>query len=45
MRYSNYTLDQISSTKYDEVAQKLLTLTKNEDIKGKMTRYIKRRWV
>ena len=41
MRYSNYTLDKISSPEYDEVAQKLLTLAKNEDIKGKMTRYIK----
>lgn len=41
MRYSNYTLDQISSPIYDEVAQKLLTLAKSEDTKAKMTRYIK----
>lgn len=40
MKYSNYTIDQIASPMYEKVAQKLLTLVKDENIRNKMQRYI-----
>lgn len=40
MKYSDYTTDQITSPIYEEVAQKLLTLAKDEDIRRKMRRNI-----
>lgn len=36
MMYSNYLIDQITSPIYEQVAQKLLSLTKNEEIRRKM---------
>lgn len=36
MRYSDYTIDQITSPMYEEVAQKLLSLAKDEDTRRKM---------
>lgn len=40
MRYSNYTTDQITSPMYEEAAQKLLILAKDEDTRRKMERHI-----
>ena len=40
MRYSDYTTDQFTSPMYEEVAQKLLSLAKDEDTRRKMERYI-----
>lgn len=36
MIYSNYFIDQITSPIYEQVAQKLLSLAKNEEMKSKM---------
>ena len=40
MKYSDYTIEQFSSM-YQEVAQKLLSLTEDEETKRKMERNIK----
>ena len=40
MRYSKFTTDQITSPIYEEVAQKLLSLAKDEDTKRKIRRHI-----
>lgn len=40
MKYSEYAIDQFSPM-YQKVAQKLLTMTENEEIKRKMERNIK----
>lgn len=40
MRYSDFSTEQIASPMYQEVAQKLLSLAKDEDSKAKMTRNI-----
>ena len=39
MQYSNYTIDQIMSPVYEEVAQKLVSLASDEDTKRKIERY------
>lgn len=43
MRYSNYSIDQITSPMYEKIAKKLLFLAKDEDTKRKMERHIIRR--
>ena len=45
MNYSNFTTDQITSPIYKEIAQKLLSLAKDEDTRSKMVRHIIRRWI
>ena len=45
MQYSNYTIDQIMSPVYEEVAQKLVSLANDEDTKRKIERYNIRRWI
>lgn len=40
MRYSSYTIEQITSPIYNEVSKKLLILAKDEDTKRKMERHI-----
>lgn len=40
IRYSNYTIDQITSPIYEEIAQKLLSLAQDEETKRKIERNI-----
>lgn len=40
MIYSNYSIDQIEFTSYNKIAQKLLSLTDDEETKRNMMRNI-----
>ncbi len=40
MIYSDYQMDQIASPIYEQICAKLLSLTKDEEIRIKMERYI-----
>ena len=43
MKYSDFTIDQITFPIYEELSQKLLTLTKDDETRRKMERNIIRR--
>lgn len=40
MEYSDFSIEQISSPIYEKVAQKLLDLAEDEEIRNKVERYI-----
>ena len=40
MKYSDYSIDQITSPMYNKISQKLLSLAKDEDTRKKMERHI-----
>ena len=40
MRYSEYSIDKITSSLYEKFSQKILSLAKDEDTRNKMKRNI-----